>query len=153
MLTLRLLALVFPVIAVMPSNAGMLYKSVGANGTIIFSDVPPPSDARVLEQRRMPGSGSTSASPTRGGMPIYEFPEFDADIARANAQLDLAEHALAVARQGLWSPRDGLRIAAARMTPGDEDRVEFYKKGVQVARQQLLDSLRERQSPMMLASR
>ena len=153
MLTLRLLALLFPVIAVMPSNAGMLYKSVGSNGTIIFSDVPPPSDARVLEQRRMPGSELASTSPTRGGMPIYEFPEYDADVARANAQLDLAEHALAVARQGLWSPRDGLRIAAARMTPGDEDRVEFYKTGVQVARQQLLDSLRERQSPMMLASR
>jgi hypothetical protein len=156
MLSLRLLAFLFPVLIVLPSNAAMLYKSIGANGTIIFSDVPPPSDARVIDQRRMPDSASAAAAPGRAGMPIYEFPEYDAEIAQANTQVDLAEHALALARQGLWSPRDGLRLVAGRMSQGDEDRVEFYKKGVRVARQQLMDLLRERQSlgqPAQLASR
>jgi hypothetical protein len=74
-------------------------------------------------------------------------------VARADAQVDLAEHALALARQGLWSPRDGLRMVAVRMNQGDEERVAFYKKGVQIARQQLVDLLRARQAPLQLAAR
>jgi hypothetical protein len=153
--TLRLLALLLSAIAVMPSNAATLYKAIGPNGTIIFSDVPP-SGARVVEQRRIADSGPAAASPNRAGLPVYEFPEYDAALASANERLDLAEHALALARQGLWSPRDGLRMVAARMTQGDEDRVEFYRKGVRIARQQLMDLLRERQAlapPTQLASR
>lgn len=156
MTTLRLLALLLPAIIAMPSSAATLYKSVGPNGAIIFSDVPPQSDARVVEQRRIPDPASAASMPSRAGMPIYEFPEYDAELARANGQVDLAEHALALARQGLWSPRDGLRLAAVRMTQRDEERVAFYKKGVQIARQALMDLLRERRAlapPAQLASR
>jgi hypothetical protein len=96
-------------------------------------------------------AGETTGVATAPGMPYYELAESDA-VARANAQVDLAEHALALMRQGFWSPRDGLHLLAARMTQGDKLRVAFYKEGVQVARRQLMDLLRERQAPMQLAA-
>jgi hypothetical protein len=144
---LRLLAALIAGTICLPALSGMLYKSVGDNGTVVFSDVPPPKGTPILEQRRMPESAPASPGPKgTAGLPVYEFPEYDAALARANEQVDLAEHALAVARQGLWSPRDGLRLASARMTPDDENRIEFFRKGVKIARQQLVDLLRERQS-------
>ena len=73
-------------------------------------------------------------------------------VAIANERVDLAEHAFALARLGLSSPRDGLRLATARMTRSDEERVAFYQKAVQAARQQLTDLLRVRQAPMQLAA-
>lgn len=154
--SMRLVAALLAGTLALPATSGVLYKSVGANGTIMFSDMPPPSDARIVEQRRLPVSGS-SGTPGAVGLPVYEFPEYDAALARANGQVDLAEHALAIARQGLWSPRDGLQMAGARMTQADEERVEFFKKGVKIARQQLMDLLRERQmassSRYLVASR
>jgi hypothetical protein len=146
----RLLAIVLTSTLALPASAGGLYRSVAADGAILFSDMPPPSDARLVAQGR---TGATTGVATAPGMPYYELAESDEAVARANAQLDLAEHALALARQGLWSPRDGLRLVVARMKQGDEERAAFYKKGVQIARQQLMDLLRERQAPMQLAAR
>jgi hypothetical protein len=146
----RLLAILFTSTLAFPASAGGLCRSVDADGAILFSDMPPPSDARIVAQGR---ANETIGVATAPGMPCYELAESDGAVARANAQVDLAEHALALARQALWSPRDGLRLVAARMTQGDEERVAFYKKGVQVARQQLMDLLRERQAPMQLAAR
>jgi hypothetical protein len=90
---------------------------------------------------------------TEPGMPYYELAESDEAVAHANAQIDLAEHALAQARQGLSSPHDGLHLVATRMTQVDKQRVAFYKKDVQIARRQLMDLLRERQAPVQLAAR
>jgi Domain of unknown function (DUF4124) len=126
----RLLAIVLTSTLALPASAGGLYRSVDADGAILFSDTPPPPDARIVAQA-----------------------ESNGPVIRANAQIDLAEHALALARQGLSSPRDGLRLVAARTKQGDEGRVAFYKKGVQIARQQLMDLLRERQAYMQLADR
>ena len=147
----RLLAIVLTSLLALPASAAVLYKLIDADGKIVFTDVPPPSDAHIVARLRMGGTTSVAPAPAPG-MPRYEFPEFDAALARANAQLDLAEHSLAVARERLWSPSDGLRLDSPRMTRGDEERVAFYKKGVQVARQQLTDLLRERQAPMQLAA-
>lgn len=163
-LSLRLAALALMSASALPAAPGTLYKSVDANGTVVFSDVPPPSGARLVEQRPVAGVSSlpgaspgSSGSPNAAGMPVYEFPEYDGDFARANAQVDLAEHALAVARQGLWSTRDGLRLVGARMTREDEVRVESCRKALKIARQELLDLIRERQAAsagrFMLASR
>ena len=146
----RLLAIVLIGALALPASAGGLYKVIDADGAVGFTDMPPPSDARIVAQGR---TGGTTGVATAPGMPYYELAESDGAMACANAQLDLAEHALALARQGLWSPRDGLRLVAARMKQGDEERVAFYKKGVQIARQQLMDLLRERQAPMQLAAR
>jgi hypothetical protein len=146
----RLLAIVLTSTLALSASAGGLYKSVDADGAMLVSDIPPPSEARIVAQGR---AGGTTGEATAPGMPYYELAESDEAVARANAQVDLAEHALALTRQGLWSPRDGLRLVVARMTQGDEKRVAFYKKGVQIARQQLMDLLRERQAPMQLAAR
>ena len=146
----RLLAIVLIGALTLPASAGGLYKVIDADGAVGFTDVPPPSDARIVVQ--IPLGGTTGAA-TTPGMPHYEIAESDEAVIRANALVDLAEHALALARQGLQSPSDGLRLVAARMTQGDEERVAFYKKGVQAARQQLMDLLRERQAPIQIAAR
>jgi Domain of unknown function (DUF4124) len=145
----RLLALLLASTLALPVSAGGVYKAVAADGTILVSDIPPPPDARIVQG---PTGGTTAAAPAPG-MPSYELAESDGAVARANTLVDLAEHQLAVARQGLSSPQDGLRLATARMTQGDAARVAFYKKGVLVARQQLMDVLRQRQAPLQLASR
>jgi hypothetical protein len=126
----------------------VLYKSVAPNGTIMFSDTPPPSDARILEQRTVLDPVLARASGPAAA-PAEQSVDFEAAVARANERIDLAEHALALARRGVWSTRDGLRIDPSRMSRSDEERVEFYKKNVLVARQGLMELLRER----MVASR
>jgi len=147
----RLLAIALIGALVLPASAGGLYKVIDADGGIVFTDVPPPPGARIVAQ--VPAGGTTGVG-TAAGMPYYEFTEPDEAVARANEQVDLAEHALALARQGLQSPSDALRLVTARMTRGDEARVAFYNKDVQAARQQLMDLLRERQqAPIQLATR
>jgi hypothetical protein len=140
----RMTAAALASLLALPAAPGMLYKSVAENGTVVFSDVPL-AEAQVVEQLRMPESAPHSGL-NAVGLPVYEFPEYDTAIARANERVDLAEHALAIARQGLWSPRDGLQLAAARMTSADADRVAFFKRDLKIARQQLVDLLRERQA-------
>lgn len=141
-------AIAILVLALLPATAGgaALYKSIAPNGTVTFSDMPPAGDARIVEQRMVPEGRAAEAGMPRvigGAEPLLDV---DGAIARANAQVDLAEHALAVARRELWSPREGLRLASRRMTRADEERVEFYKKNLRIARQQLMDLLRERRA-------
>lgn len=132
-----------------PADAGILYKSVGPNGTIMFSDVPPGGDARILEQRPLsPGSSSTPAPSANGG-DLVQLIDSDAALSRANMQFDLAERALAVARRDMWAQGDGLKLVSRRASRSDEERIEFYKRNVVAARQALMEILRER----MLASR
>src|ERR1700693_3178699 len=109
MTLLRLVAALLASAMGLPAASGELYKSIRADGTIIFSDVPPPARAP----------------------PILDD---DAPVARADALVDLAEHAFALARRGLWSPKDGLHLSAARRSRGDMERVEFYKRDVLLAR-------------------
>jgi hypothetical protein len=105
-------------LAVIPAHAGVLYKSVDANGTVMFSDTPPSSDgARIVDQRVMDSSyGSTSAnapgSPGAGLEQVYGLIDSDAALAQANARVDIAEHALALARNGAAPRTEGLRLTA-----------------------------------------
>lgn len=124
-----------------PVAAATLYKSVGPDGTILFSDTPPPQGARLLEHRTMPGDAPPSLTPMEEA---FVWIEADADLARANTELDLAEHALALACRPAGSPREGLRLGGSRMTPADRARIEFYRRNVAAARQALLERLRER---------
>lgn len=144
--TPHLLAIALLAVLALPASAGGVYRSVDADGGILFSDTPPPPEAGLVMQGR-------TSSPPGVGMPYYETAETDGTVSRANVQLDLAEHALALARQALPSPRDGFRLVAARMNRGDGERVAFYNKDVQTARRQLTDSLRNRQSALELAVR
>jgi hypothetical protein len=144
----RLLAIVLTSLLTWPVSAGGLYKVIEADGAIVFTDVPPPPDTRIVTQ--IPIGATTSVAPA-AGTPQYVINEADEAMARANARIDFAEHELAVTRQGLWSPQEGLSLASARMTPGDRARVTFYKNGVQIARQQLMDLLRGK-APLRLAA-
>lgn len=142
-------AIAILVLALLPATAAgaVLYKSIAPNGTVTFSDVPPAGNARLVEQRAIPdGRGADAGMPRVVGGSPEALLDADGAIARANSQVDLAEHALALARRELWSPREGLRLASRRMTRADEERVDFYKKNLRIARQQLMELLRERRA-------
>ncbi|HEY4998051.1 MAG TPA: hypothetical protein VII36_02860 [Usitatibacter sp.] len=66
-------------------------------------------------------------------------PDRDAALALASDRLDLAEHALAVARKGTSSRREGLHMIAPRRSQGDVQRAAFYMRSVLLARSQLLE--------------
>jgi hypothetical protein len=125
-------------LASLPAGAGVLYKS----------------DARVLETRVIGGNGSASPQGTAAAMAqAAQLIDSDEALARANAKVDMAEHALAEARKELLSPREGLRLTATRMTPADDARVQFFKRDVLAARQALMDLLRERRLALAAAQR
>ena len=129
--------------------AATLYKSIGPNGTVMFSDQPPSGDARLVEQREIGSSMAGPASPysssdATGFDLATQLIDGDAAVARAAAQVDQAEHALALARRGTWSPRDGIGVEPTKTSPTDLQRIDYFQKGVKIARQQLLDVLRER---------
>ena len=145
-------------LATVPVGAGMLYKSVGPNGVIQFSDTPPSDNSQLVERRPIETLTSVSAAASHASntnvMNVFKSLEADESIARANAQVDLAEHALALARRSMWSELDGLRLSTHRATISDMERVEFYKRGVVAARQNLTEILRMRSTPnTVLASR
>jgi Domain of unknown function (DUF4124) len=64
----------------LPAAAAGIYKTLAADGTVLFTDMPAPAEPQIAEQ---PIS------------PVYE----DSLVARANTKVDLAEHAFAVARR------------------------------------------------------
>jgi hypothetical protein len=144
-------ALVALAIAAAPAGAATLYKSVSPTGVIEFSDTPPSERSMLVESRPIESVGSVSSSSS--GNLINVSLDADESITRANAQVDLAEHALALARRSMWSELEGVRLSSHRATASDVERVEFYKRGVLAARQNLMDVLRTRSSPTVLASR
>ena len=131
-----------------PVGASVLYKSVDANGTVTFSDIPPPPGSRLLEQRSIgtPESSSAAASPASptGLEDAFQAIDYDKALAEANQRVDLAEHALALARSG-HAPTPRPSLVGLRPSSTDEVRVEFYKRDLRVARQALIDLLRSRQ--------
>src|ERR1700693_4831186 len=84
-----------------PAAAAVLYKSIGPDGTLQFSDIPP-SDARVVARIRMPDPPQAAGAPSLAAGTAREerLPrDTEPAVARANAQVDFAEHALAIARR------------------------------------------------------
>lgn len=130
--------------------ANVLYKSVDANGIVMFSDTPPPDGSRILEERPLPSMNSAPAAsvpygiPVPGVVPAEQMLDFDAAIAGANAKVDWAERALAQARRELSSTTDGgLRLRATRLASEDDQRLESYRNNVKIARRHLMELLRE----------
>jgi hypothetical protein len=154
-------ALLFAALA-LPAGANVLYKSVDANGTVMFSDVPPPSGARVLETRVIAAStyaaqdaGAFAHGAAAGMQPadleqVYSLMDSDRALAEANARVDQAERGLAMARNGAASRFEGLRlVSTARDSVADSERIEFYKRDLKLARRALVDLIRERQRAAM----
>ncbi|MGZ5041277.1 MAG: DUF4124 domain-containing protein [Usitatibacter sp.] len=136
---------------VAPAGAAILYKSVGPGGVLQFSDMPP-EKAKGVERILIPDSATSGATVTvsasnttpSNAMPYADPAETDAAVARASAQLDLAEHALAEARHAVVEGYDPLKLVSARMNRSDLARIEFYKKNVLAARQVLLEVLKDK---------
>lgn len=134
--------------AALPANAGVLYKSVAQDGSVMFSDVPPPAGAKLIEQKVIAANGAiqdaAANAAARAMDALQSMFDGDRELAKANAEVDLAEHALALARRDTWSVRDGLRISPTSKTAVDEKRIEFYKRNLLAARQALLGLVREK---------
>lgn len=130
--------------------AAVLYKSVDANGVVMFSDMPPSDGARVLEERPLPGGSPGTGAPAEdvqapGLIPAEQMLDYDAVIARANAQVDQAERALALARRAAGAANAAdLRLSPTRLARDDDARLETYRNNVKIARRQLMELLRER---------
>jgi hypothetical protein len=149
-------AAVCAVLATSPVGAAVLYKSVSASGVIQFSDTPPDGQSTVIETRAIPSSAVPVSLQAQAAQLVAvsqtsDPAETDEALARAYAQVDQAEHSLALARRAMWSQLEGLSIESSRATRSDYERVEFYKRDVTAARQVLVEVLKAR--PMLLASR
>ena len=133
-----------------PAGANTLYKSIDANGTVTFSDLPPPPGSQLLEQRSLgsPGYSAEAASlaPPVGLEQAFQTIDYDKALREANERVDLAEHALALARAGIAAtPRPGLNPVGAGLAGPDAERVEFHKRDLRMARIALAELLRSRQ--------
>lgn len=131
-----------------PVGASVLYKSVDANGTVTFSDIPPPEGSRLVEQRTFgslpPENGAAPNAPAAGLEEAFQMLDYDKALQQANERVDLAERALAQARAGhATTPRPGLNNASISIA--DHERAEFYMRDLRAARQALMDLLRNRQ--------
>ena len=144
-------AALFAALAVLatPAGAAVLYKTVDDKGVVMFSDLPP---AQGIEAKRIQVPEASSAVPgaTRQMDVIAAGPTTeekirlgDEAVQRASTQVDLAEHALAVARRPLWEIADPMKLDGPRLTRADRERIDHYKKNLRVAQQQLSDVLRQ----------
>jgi len=143
----RLAVLATLCLACGPLGAAVLYKSVDPNGVILFSDTPP-EKARDVAKLQIPDGAAGPARPllAQAQAPTNEerLREMDTAVQRASAQVDLAEHSLAIARRSVWKEPEVGKLTAARMTRADVERIEFYKQGVKVARLALCELLQEK---------
>jgi len=145
--------------------AAVLYKSISPTGVVQFSDVPPSDRSVVVEERsvstRAPACVASTASdlpPREGnlsGLP-YVIEDGSAALARANAQLDLAEHALAEALRSMGSTLQDMRLKSRANAASGATRVDFFRRNVQAARENLMNVLKAQattvQAPTSVAS-
>ena len=118
-----------------------LYKSVDSQGRVTFSDIPV---AGAVTVQRI--ATSESAKPVEAGnSPIYLAlaDGFDEAVMRANAKVDMAEHALAQARRGLIEDNP-LSLVSQRAARADSQRLDFFKRDVLAARKELLRAIQNR---------
>ena len=136
--------------AALPAGAAVLYKSVDAKGVVTFSDLPPDRgvDAKTIlvpeSASAVPGASrereTIAATQTRDEH-LYAG---DQAVLSASMQVDMAEHALAVARRPVWEIADPMKLWGPRLTGPDRERIDHYRKNLRIAQQQLADVLRSR---------
>ena len=134
----------------LPCAAAVLYKSVDARGVVQFSDLPPPPgvEARPIvvpeSSAAVPGASREAAARASAPLAREEQALGDEAVQRASAKVDLAEHALALARRPLWEVADPMKLTAPQMTRADRERIAYFRKDLKLAQQQLADVLRAR---------
>ena len=136
------IAATLALLAAIPAPAAMLYKSIGPNGVVQFSDMPPEKGELVAQVQL--GDRNAAAAPNVGSPVVESSQELDAALERASAQLDLAEHALALARRPVWSEPDVLHVSSPHLSPPDRDRIAYYENGVRLARRAVADAMRRK---------
>src|SRR5262249_27648675 len=112
-----------------------------------FSDLPPApgADAKRIVMPESPSAPGVllSADATAPDILTEErIRSSDEAVQKASLQVDIAEHALAVARRPLWEPVDLMKLQGPRMTRADRDRLSYYRKNLKVAQAQLSDLMR-----------
>jgi hypothetical protein len=142
-----------------PAGATVLYKSIGPNGVIQFSDTRPETGVVVEERIVDASSDGAPIVGTMDGLSLFGFEnplelaadnglELEGDLAKANAQVDLAEHALALARASAWTRHEGLRLQSWHRAQGDAQRIAFYERNLETARANLLALMKEGRIPL-----
>jgi len=132
----------------MPSAASVLYKTVDEKGVVMFSDLPPAPGAdakRILlpeASSGMPGVMRSADATAPETLTEERIRDVDEAVQRASLQVDLAEHALAVARRPVWDPADLMKLEGPRLSRADQERISYYRKNLKVAQSQLSDLLR-----------
>lgn len=160
---MRVAALAALALLAAPADAGVLYKSIGPDGVVQFSDTPPATGV-IVEQRPTglaaaiaPAASASALYPSAGpaSNPLVALGDGSADdeaLARANAQVDLAEHALALARRGTDVDSARMRLADAEHARTGDDRIAFYEHDLKVARSNLIEMLKSRRTAIAAAS-
>jgi len=134
----------------MPAGAAVLYKTVDAKGVVMFSDLPPAPGAEAkrivvaeTSNSAVPGGVRTAEIIAGAPTPEEKIRMGDEAVQHASLQVDMAEHALAVARRSLWDT-DLLKLDGPKLTRADRERIEHYRKDLKIAQQQLSDLLRQK---------
>ena len=125
------------------TSASVLYKSIGPNGVVQFSDRPP-ENARLVAAIPMDAPPQVPALVAATPDPDAPRSAVDAAVDKANAKVDLAEHALAQARLSVWSEPDVTKLGPQRMSRADRDRIAWYEREVRQARLSLADAMRRK---------
>lgn len=141
--------LVAATVLAVPGAAGatVLYKSISPKGVVEFSDVPPSDRNVVVEQRSVPSRAAPAVVagdlPPRGGnLDGLPYVIEDGALTRANAQLDLAEHALAEALRSMGSTLQDMRLKGNAAREASSTRIDFFRRNVQAARENLMNVLK-----------
>ena len=146
----RALVLAAFAFAALPCGAAVLYKTVDDKGVVMFSDLPPdrgvPSKTVVVPETSsaVPGNVKDADVLAQSPTPEEQLRRSDDAVQRAGMQVDLAEHALAVARRPVWTTPDLMAMREPQMTRADRDRIDFYSKNLRVAQRHLADLLRQK---------
>jgi hypothetical protein len=121
-------------------RAGTLYKSVDPQGRVAFSDTP--IDGNVIIERITSSESANSPGSRAPPVNLALADSLDEAVVQANAKVDLAEHALAMARKSVVEDNPGA-LAGERLSRADSQLLAFYKRDVQNARRNLLRVLKQ----------
>ena len=147
---MRIVALAVLAVAALPCGAAVLYKTVDEKGVVMFSDLPPDrgvaSRTVVVPETSsaVPGNVKEAGTVLAEHTPEEQMRLSDDAVQRASLQVDMAEHALAVARRPVWTQPDIMALQGPKMTRTDRERIDFYRKNLRVAQQHLADLLRQK---------
>jgi hypothetical protein len=132
----------------LPALAQTIYKVQMPDGSILFTDTPPP-EAKVLEERtskatppRAPAGKTvqTPLSPPPPGTPKGTVNKLDtaaAEITAAERDLTIARRKLELGREPLPGERLGLKGGGTRLSPEYEARVSLLEQDVAAAEARL----------------